>query len=135
MNPQGALPIVEAVERILDIYNEHNPNPAEFSLTINSRLLKTVDVLQVVSAMLPRLPLTLGFWNLVRQYSKMVLNNIATQQTCKPSPSVLVPASGMWSRPGYWKMNKTTLKGLTEAMNNHAREWITILLLPGMLCL
>jgi hypothetical protein len=127
MNPPNALPIVEAVERFLDLYSACNPNPAEFSLTVNSGFLRTVQAL-IRHAIAPT-SVALEFWKLSQPYLKDVLEQHGDLQTL-----ALSPHAGQWTmvKTKLLEMNDTTLKGLTEAMNNHAREWITILLLPSL---
>ena len=134
MNPPGALPIVGAVEKILNHYNQYNPDPAEFTLTTNSASLKTVDVLLALlrHAIAPS-SVASEVWNSLRVY----FNDIIEQRGDPTNPRSLTlrPRDGEWTTvdAGLLKMSETAFNELTEEMSTCARDWMTRLLLPSML--
>ena len=134
MNPLGSLPIVAAVERVLNIYNEYNPDPAEFTLTTNSASLKTVDVLLALlrHAIAPS-SVASEVWKLLRVY----FNDFIEQHGDPTNPPSLTlrPRDGEWTTvdAGLLQMSETTSNELTEEMSTCARDWMIKLLLPSML--
>jgi len=133
MSNLGALPIVEAVDKVINIYNGYYPDTAKFSITTNSALLETVDVLQALlhHAIAPS-TVALEFWKFLQAYFNDVLERRGDHT--HPQSVVLVPHHGQWKTVDakLLNMSETTLGGLTEDMNTHAREWMTKLLLPSM---
>ena len=134
MNPSDALPIVEAVERVLNIYNEYNSDPAEFTLTTNSASLKTVDVLLALlrHAIAPS-SVASEVWKLLRVYFSDFIEQHG--DSTNPRSLTLRPRDGEWTTvdAGLLKMSQATSNELTEEMSTCARDWMTRLLLPSML--
>jgi hypothetical protein len=133
MHPPSALPIVKAVEKIVDTYHAHYPDLAKFSITINSPSLNTVDVFRALldHAIAPT-SVALEFWNVLQAYFNGVL--VQYGDATDPQSLALSPCDGKWStvEDELLKMGETTFKELTEAMTKLARDWMSTLLLPSM---
>jgi hypothetical protein len=132
MHPPSALPIVKAVENIVDTYQAHYPDLAKFSITTNSPLLNTVKVLRVLlcHAIAPTW-VVLEFWNVLQAYFNSVL--VQHGDPTNPQSLALSPCDGEWKMVDeLLTMNETALNELTEQMNRHACKWMTMLLLPSM---
>ena len=132
MTPPGALPLVEAVEKIFDLYNECNPDLAKFHLTTNSPLLLTVSVFKALlhHAIAPS-SVAKNFWEFLSPHFHDVLEE--HDDPTVPQSLILRPLHGEWTtvRNKLLQMTEGTLDHLTEEMNHHAREWMITLLLPS----
>jgi hypothetical protein len=133
MHPPSALPIVKAVEKIVDTYHAHYPDLAKFSMTKNSPSLNTVDVFRALldHAIAPT-SVALEFWNVLQAYFNGAL--VQYGDATDPQSVALSPRDGKWTTvdDGLITMSEMALNELTEGMNKHAREWMTMLLLPSM---
>ena len=129
MSHPGALPIVEAVKRIFDLYHKSYPGHAQFRLATNSRHLTTVTVVGALldHAIAPT-SVAKNFWDFLKPFFDDVL-----QQHGDPHSVLICPRNGQWPmvEDKLLLLSKSTLDGLTQAMNDHAREWMTWLLLPS----
>jgi hypothetical protein len=124
--------VVKAVEKIVDTYHVHYPYLAKFSVTTNSPLLNTVEVLRALlcHAIAPTW-VALEFWNVLQAYFNGVL--VQHGDPTDPQSLALSPRDGEWKMVDeLLTMNETALNELTEQMNRYAREWMTMLLLPSM---
>lgn len=134
MNRPGALPIVKAVEKILDFYNSCYSNMAKFRLVTNSSSLQTIDVLQALlrHAIAPS-SVALEFWKFLQTWFDTVLEQHGDPMNLQSL--VLIHRNSQWTTvaDNLLKMSEAVLGDLTEGMNTHACNWITRLLLPSML--
>ena len=132
MTHPGALPIVEAVKKIFDFYNSHNPDLAQFRLTTKPPVLLTVDVFKALlrHAIAPS-SVAKNFWEFLEPYFNDVLKEHG--DPTDPQALVLIPHNGEWTavEDKLLEFRAKTLDALTEEMNRHARAWITGLLLPS----
>jgi len=133
MSRPAALPIVEAVEKVLDLYNGYYPDTAKFRVATNSGFLQTVDVFKgfLRHAIAPS-SVALEFWTFLQSYFNDNLEQHG--DPTHPQSFILIPRSGQWTTVAdmLLNMNQTALGDLTNEMNTHAHEWITRLLLPSM---
>ncbi len=130
MSYPDVLHVVEAVEKIFDLYNECHPDPAIFSVTSSSPPLLTVDVLKALlnHAITPR-SVAKNFWQCLKPFFNDVL--IQHGDPTNPQYLGLGPPNGHWTLVENKLLDLSDGEDLTEAMNNHAREWMTGLLLPS----
>ena len=132
MSLEGPLPMVEAVERIIDLYNVYNPKPKEaFYLTTNTHL-QAVDVFKALlhHAISPRSVAT-NFWDFFKTHFSDVLEE---HRDPKDQQSLaLGPRSGGWEtvEGKLVHMTKAQLERLKEEMDTHAYGWVARLLLPS----
>ena len=128
----AALPIVEALKTIFDIYNGYNLNRAQFRLATNSRLLITVAVFQALldHAIAPS-SVAKNFWKFLKPFFDDVLQEHG--DPTDPLSLLICPRNGQWTtvEDKLLLLSDNTLDDLTQAMNDHAHEWMTWLLLPS----
>ncbi len=130
MSYPDVLHVIDAIEKIFDLYNEHNPDPAKFSVTSSSRLLLTVDVLKALlnHAIAPS-SVAKNFWQFLEPFFNDVL--MAHGDPTDLQYLGLGPPNGEWTLVENKLLDSSDGDDLTEAMNHHAREWVIKLLLPS----
>jgi len=132
MHPASALPIDKAVGKIATAYDACYPDLAKFSLTSKSPLLNTVAVFQALlcHAIAPS-SVALAVWKVIQAYFNGVL--VQHGDPKDPQSLTLSPSDGEWVTVDNWllKMTETVLHELTGKMNDYAREWVTMFLLPS----
>ena len=133
MSHPGALPIVEALKRIFDIYNSYNLNQAQFRIATNSRLLITVTVFQALldHAIAPN-SVAKNFWEFLKPFFNDVLQEHS--DPTDPHSLLICPRNGQWTtvEDKLLLFSESTLGDLTQAMNDYAHEWMIWLLLPSL---
>ena len=132
MSHPAALPIVEALKTIFDLYKNYHPDLAQFRLATNSRLLITITVFQALldHAIAPS-SVAKNFWKLLKPFFNDVLQEHG--DPTDPHSLLICPRNGQWTSVEHklLLLNESTLGDLTQAMNDHAHEWMTWLLLPS----
>ena len=132
MSHPGALPIVEALKKTFDIFNNYHPDLAQFRLATNSPLLITVTVFQALldHAIAPS-SVAKNFWEFLKPFFSDVLQEHG--DPISPHSLLICPRNGQWTavEDKLRLLSESTLDELTQAMNDHAREWMTWLLLPS----
>ena len=122
----------EAVTKIFDFYNSHNPDLAQFRLTMKPPILLTVDVFKALlcHALRPS-SVAKNFWEFLEPHF-----NDALKEHGDPTDSqslILIPHNGEWTtvENKLLEFRELNLDALTKEMNSHACAWITGLLLPS----
>ena len=133
MSHPNAVPIVEAVEKIFDLYNEHNPNRKRIHLTTGSRLFWPVDVFKALLhyAISPS-SVAKHCWEFLGPFFNDVLQE--HDDSTDPQTTILGPRNGDWTTV----VNKLLelqrgrpRDDLTRKIEDCARKWVVRLLLPG----
>jgi len=130
MNHPDALPIKEAIKKILESYIPYCPNDMTFSVAAGSPDLNTVDVLNaLLQHAIDPSSVASSIWDVLKPYFQNVLN-----QQYHPE-HVLFPPKGGWHvvKITLMTMSEGKLEDLTEKLKTHAKDWITMFLLPSML--
>ena len=124
-----ALPIVEALEKIFDLYNDYIPDPPKFNLTTKTSLL-TVSVFKSLlhQAIAPG-SVAKNFWHVLKPH----FDDVIKEHGDPTDPQSLGPHHGGWTtvENKLLQMTERALGDLTNEMNQHAYEWVARLLLPS----
>jgi len=130
MNHPDALPIKEAIEKILESYIPYCPGDMTFRVTAGSPGLNTVNVLNaLLQHAIDPSSVASSIWNVLKPYFQNVLN-----QRHQPEHILFPPKDG-WHvvDTTLMTMSEGELEDLTEKLKIHAKNWITLFLLPSML--
>jgi len=133
MSHTGALPVVEAVEKIFDLYNEHNPNPGQIRITTNGPPLWPVNVFKALlnHAISPS-SVAKSCWEFLAPFFNDVLQEHG--DPTDPQSIFLSPRNGDWTTVENMLLElqrERPRDGLTQKIDEHAREWMITLLLPS----
>lgn len=124
------LPIVEAVEKVFDLYNDYIPTPAKFSLTTTTSLLTVAVFKALLHHAIAPSSVANNFW----QFLKPHFDDVLEEHGDPTDLQSLGPRHGGWTRieNKLLQMTERALDDLTNEMNQHAYEWMARLLLPSM---
>lgn len=123
------LPIVEAVEKIFDLYNDYTHDPAKFSLTTKTNLLTVAVFKALLRHAIAPSSVARNFW----QFLKPHFDDVLEEHGDPTGPQSLGPRHGGWTtiENKLLQMPERAHGDLTNEMNQHAYEWMARLLLPS----
>jgi len=125
-----ALPIKEAIEKILESYIPYCPDDMTFRVTTGSSNLNTVNVLNaLLQHAIDPSSVASSIWDVLKPYFQNVLD-----QRHHPE-HVLFPPKDGWHvvNTTLMTMSEGRLEDLTDKLKTHAKDWITLFLLPSVL--